>query len=248
MMSINLTRVAFLLLLLSSLCARADMDPPKHFTNSIGMKFVRIPSGSFRQYLVDKNGDKRDVFRTVAISRMFYLSQTEVTQSQWLRVMKSNPSYQAGGNRPVEMVNWFDAVEYCKRLSQIEGKRYRLPTVAEWQYSCFLGERLHPQDKDGWFVWNSPNGTGPVAKKRPNKIGLFDVYGNVFEWCADWDENIRKGKASDPQGPKRGRVKVTMGGSILTSPDASQPWQRRGISPEVSRSDLGFRVVYDPQK
>lgn len=129
----------------------------------------------------------------VQIQREFYLGATEVTQKQWKAVMRANPSRFKGDDLPVENVSWDDVIEFCKKLSQKEAKKYRLPTEAEWEYACRAGTEMRFSTGDdeeelkkaGWFNGNSDKKTHPVGQKAPNAWGLYDMHGNVMEWCRD---------------------------------------------------------------
>ncbi|MBR5346564.1 MAG: SUMF1/EgtB/PvdO family nonheme iron enzyme, partial [Deltaproteobacteria bacterium] len=175
------------------------------WTNSIGMEFVRIPTGTFWMGSADDDGDANDDEKPrhqVTISRPFYLSKYPVTQAQWDAVMGrrlfglfgNNPSYFKGANRPVEQVSWNDAREFIRTLNAKEGHNlYRLPTEEEWEYACRAGSTgryCFGDDKSkledyAWYRGNSGGGTHPVGQKKPNAWGLYDMHGNVWEWVQD---------------------------------------------------------------
>ena len=147
----------------------------------------------------------------VTISRGFYLGKYEITQGQWESVMGSNPSYFGGSNRPVEQVSWNDVQEFIGRLNEAAGEEvYRLPTEAEWEYACRAGTTTRWSFGDdegqlGEYAWytgnNSPYGTKEVGTKRPNPWGLYDMHGNVWEWCQDWYGSYTSDSQIDPAGP-----------------------------------------------
>jgi formylglycine-generating enzyme required for sulfatase activity len=170
---------------------------PKEFTNSIGMKLVLIPAGEFMMGSPETEKDRspdESPQHKVRISKPFYMGAMEMTQAQWKAVMEeNNPSNFKGDDLPVEKVSWEDCQEFLKKLSAKEGKTYRLPTEAEWEYACRAGTttRFNAGDDDkaldsvGWHEGNSESKTHPVGQKKPNAWGLYDMLGNVEEWCED---------------------------------------------------------------
>ena len=208
------------------------------------MWFVRIPAGTFRMGSPEgesgRSSDEGPVHK-VTISRDFYMGVTEVIQGQWRDVMGTNPSNFSGcgDDCPAEQMSWFDAVNFCNRLSEREGLRpayrisgesvtwdkgadgYRLPTEAEWEYACRAGmtTRFNIGDSDddlvgaGWYSSNSGSRTHKVGKKVPNAWGLYDMHGNVWEWCWDWKDEYTSGAYKDPAGPNSGSNRVIRGGS-----------------------------------
>ena len=196
---------------------------------------VFIPPGTFRMGSPTNEVDRQDdegPQTAVTISRGFWMGKYEVTQGEYLAVMGSNPSYFTGdANRPVEQVNWFDATNYCGQLTQREraagriatNSVYRLPTEAEWEYACraWTSTRFSYGDDPGytnlsnyaWYDGNSGGTTHPVGQKLRNPWGLYDMHGNVFEWCQDWYGDYAGGIAVDPQGPAdTGTGRVVRGG------------------------------------
>ena len=205
-----------------------DSAPPTRdvFTNSIGMKFVLIPAGSFTMGSPSdepgRDSDERQ--HRVTISKPFYLQTTEVTQGQWRRVMGNNPSYfkNCGDDCPVEQVSWNDAQEFIRKLNQMEGiDKYRLPTEAEWEYAAragsttryYFGDDESSLGRYAWYSRNSGKRTHPVGQKRPNAWGLYDMHGNIWEWCQDWIGDYPSGHVIDPKGPSSGEFRVLRGGS-----------------------------------
>ena len=220
-------------------------------TNSIGMKLVYIPAGSFMM----GSGPQHQV----RISEVFWMGQTEVTQGQYKSAMNAQPwsgedDVQESNNNPAVYVSWHDAVEFCRKLSQREGKTYRLPTEAEWEYACRAGTttRFSFGDSDsslGDYAWFDDNAKNvkeeyahSVGQKKPNPWGLYDMHGNVMEWCSDWYGEYTSGSSVDPQGPSSGSSRVLRGGSWRNSGDFLLCSCRLRVP--VSRSaQVGFRVV-----
>ncbi|MFM7974375.1 MAG: formylglycine-generating enzyme family protein, partial [Pirellula sp.] len=202
-------------------------------TNSIGMKLVLIPKGTFMMGSPESEERRRndETQHQVTISKDYYLGVHEVTQAQYEKVMGAKPSYFHGdeikgssSNHPVEQVSWGDAVEFCKKLSDLPeekaaGRVYRLPTEAQWGYACragsnsaySFGESSKSLGDYAWFYENSNDQTHPVGQKKANAWGLYDMHGNVLEWCSDWYGEYPNGADSDPVGPSTGSYRVLRG-------------------------------------
>jgi len=232
-------------------------------TNSSGMQFVYVPAGTFKMGSPtrEKGRDEDEARYTVTITKSFYIQATEVTQGQWRRMMETNPSYykDCGDECPVERVSWNDCQAFIRKLNRLENtNQYRLPTEAEWEYACRAGTTkafanggitesqcgLDPNlDLMGWYCGNSGSQTHPVGKKRRNAWGIYDMHGNVWEWCEDWYGPYPKKNATDPTGPSAGRKKVIRGGSCLNAASGCRS-AYRGRDSEFGRGrDLGFRLV-----
>ena len=224
-------------------------------TNSIGMKLVLIPAGEFMMGSSDGNGHEMPPHR-VRITKPFYLGLTQVTQGQYERVIGENPSCFDGNPRPVEQVSWNDAVEFCGQLSDKEGKTYRLPTEAEWEYACragstgryCFGDSESQLDLYAWYDDNSGRETHAVAQKKANAWGLCDMHGNVWEWCSDWYDSDYYGRSptSDPRGPSSGSYRVFRGGSWFSLARYCRCAFRNCNSPGDEDFSLGFRVSLVP--
>ena len=246
----------------------SSSQPPKELTNSIGMKLVLIPRGKFMMGSPEsEQGRKEDENQhEVTISKDYYLGVYEVTQAQYEKVMDKNPSHFQGaivGNEnadlPVENVSWDDAVEFCKKLSELPdekkvGRVYRLPTEAEWEYSCRAGSKTAYSFDDeegllseyGWFRRNSSDRTHTVGLLEPNAWGLYDMHGNVWEWCSDWYEEYPKGAVSDPTGAKEGSLRVDRGGSWRYEAAVCRSAIRLRVNPSFRDDRSGFRVALSP--
>jgi formylglycine-generating enzyme required for sulfatase activity len=223
-------------------------------SNSIGMKFKPILGGTFT--MGDANGDADEAPHQVTLTRAFELGVYEVTQEQYKKVMGTTPSEFKGPQNPVEMVSWDDAVEFCRNLSAMPAEKkagyiYRLPTEAEWEYACRAGTTTKYcfGDSDSalgdyaWYDENSGNTTHPVGGKKPNPWGLYDMHGNVWEWCQDWYGDYPSGSVTDPQGVKSGSPRVNRGGSWYDTALYARSAARDGYSPDLRFYDLGFRVL-----
>ena len=195
------------------------LGTPVQITNSLGMKFNLIPPGEFAMGSPASEPGRYDdeTQHQVKITKPFYLSVHEVTQAQYERVMGKNPSKYEGANKPVEDVSWNDAVAFFRKLN--DEVEYRLPTEAQWEYACRAGTTTAYSFGDdvsqlGEYAWYSGNSssTHPVGELKPNAWGLFDMHGNVFEWCQDWYGDYDSLKVvSDPTGPASGDLRVWRG-------------------------------------
>ncbi|MCY2991291.1 MAG: SUMF1/EgtB/PvdO family nonheme iron enzyme [Planctomycetota bacterium] len=227
-------------------------------SNSIGMKLVLLPAGEFLMGSLDSDrgadANEKPQHR-VQITKPFYLGVYEVTQAQYQKVVGSNPSHFKGESLPVEMVSWDDAVAFCKRLSEVAeeraaGRTYRLPTEAEWEYACRAGSTSKYSFGDSeaelgtyaWYNKNSIKATHPVGAKQANAWGLYDMHGNVWEWCADGYGPYAAGAASDPSGPGLASYRVDRGGSCYGATAICRSATRNWSSPS-DRDSLGFRLA-----
>ena len=237
--------------------------PPPEGYVGVGGKGSRFQMGS-----TDGDRDEKPVHSVTVGS--FYMKATEVTQKEWREVMGSNPSYFKGDDRPVENVSWFDAVEYCNALSRkyglnpvyrISGESvaanwnangYRLPTEAEWEYAARGGKNSRGYKYSGsnsvggvgWYNVNSGSKTHPVGQKQANELGLYDMSGNVWEWCWDWYGDYSSGSQRDPSGPPSGSRRVERGGSWSSYGRRLRSAIRNNYSPGDSSGDLGFRLAF----
>jgi formylglycine-generating enzyme required for sulfatase activity len=177
------------------------------------------------------------------------MGKYEVTQKQWQEVMSNNPSAFKGDNLPVQVVTWLDAQAFIKKLNEkSDGYIYRLPSEAEWEYACRAGSTGDiPQDiiSLAWIYGNSGGRPQPVGTKRPNAWGLYDMHGNVWEWCQDWysETYYSKSPVLDPMGPDSGTLRVVRRGSFLNNARENRYALRTGITPDYVSGDLGFRLV-----
>jgi formylglycine-generating enzyme required for sulfatase activity len=254
---------------------RRATKAPKRMTNSIGMQFVLVPAGEFLMGSPtwDKDGqpDERPQHK-VRITRPFFLGACEVTQQEYERVMGVNPSSdQLSPQQPVETVSWFDAVQFCNRLSErdkvrayyeisgekvtiLGGNGYRLPTEAEWEYACRAGSKTKWSCGDdvqqlelyAWYKGNAGRRSHPVGEKAPNAFGLYDMHGHMWEWCWDWygEEYYRQSPVDDPQGPGSGSKRIERGGDGWNNdPPHLRSAYRNHQFASSKFLDLGFRVA-----
>jgi hypothetical protein len=185
------------------------------------------------------------------------MGKYEVTQEQWSAVMGSNPSEFKGRTRPVEQVSWDDAQAFIKALNAKDGKQYRLPTEAEWEYAARSGTKTTYSfgDEKGllaqyaWYAGNSGDETHPVGQLSPNAWGLYDMHGNVREWCSDWYNDKYYGSSSsiDPSGHSTGSYRVNRGGNWLAIPRRLRAAVRSYNTPGYANDYLGFRLVLPVQ-
>ncbi|MBN2288612.1 MAG: formylglycine-generating enzyme family protein, partial [Candidatus Glassbacteria bacterium] len=199
----------------------------------------------------------------------FKISTTEITQEQFKAVMGFNPSLFSGSpNLPVERVTWINAATFCNKLSLMTSldtcynlntlecdfarSGYRLPTEAEWEYACragtaseyYIGSDTVSMKTMAWCLSNSESTTHPVGMKEPNAWGLYDMHGNVFEWCADYYAIYHCSSEDNPQGPAAGRYRTIRGGSWFSGPDSCRSAFRMSTYPFKGFSNVGFRVVH----
>jgi formylglycine-generating enzyme required for sulfatase activity len=224
----------------------APPEPGHAVTNSIGMRLVYVPPGEFMMGSpLDEPGRHDDEpRRRVTIGRGFYLGCTEVTQAQYRAVIGFNPSHPQGDDLPVLRVSWTSAAAFCKKLSRKDGRTCRLPTEAEWEYACRAGSTAAVAgtgqvDEMGWHMDNSGERPHPVAGKKPNAWGLFDMHGNVMEWCAD--RYARGGSTA----PATGALRVARGGSWGHFARACRSAARVGFNAAYQLDRVGFRVLME---
>ncbi|HQE28575.1 MAG TPA: chitobiase/beta-hexosaminidase C-terminal domain-containing protein [Phycisphaerae bacterium] len=220
------------------------------------LEMVQIPAGTFQMGDSTGNGEANELpVHTVTISQPFYIGKYEITQIQWQAVMGSNPSNFKDGdmNRPVEQVSWDDCQAFITALSTRLGRTFRLPTEAEWEYACragseddyYFGNDASLLGDYAWYIGNSNFVTHPVGQKLPNAFGLYDMHGNVWEWCNDWYGPYAAGPETDPTGPGVGTERVLRGGSWFDYAENVRSAFRAILAPDQSNGNIGLRVVMD---
>ncbi len=228
---------------------------------------VWIPPGQFLMGSAaeDPNRNDAEIPQSQALLRRgFWMGKYEVTQGEYQAVVGPNPKFQGPGNLPADSMSWGDATNYCAKLNVAEkqagrlpdGFAYRLPTEAEWEYAARSGHtnRFSFGDdigfkKIGRYAWtseNSGNDTHPVGQKAPNTWGLYDLHGNVAEWCQDWFGTYTQDDKTNPTGPATGRDRVYRGGSCADAAAESRVSARGGLNPDSRLGSFGFRVVLAP--
>ena len=201
--------------------------------SGISMEFVLIRPGSFLMGSEKGDPDQKPVHK-VNITQAFYLGKYDVTQEQWQAVMGGNPSKFKGLRNPVGNVSWDDCQEFLKKLDErVSGQMFKLPTEAQWEYACragttteyYFGDDQAGLDDYAWTTNNAGGTTHPVGQKKPNAWGLYDMHGNIWQWCSDWYGNYPEGEASDPRGPDKGQARV-LRGAVVERPSTGLPFRQ----------------------
>jgi len=232
------------------------------FTNSLGMTFKLIPAGTFTMGSptneLGRNYDETQ--HQVTLTQFYYMQTTEVTQGQWRAVTGSNPSYfsSCGDDCPVEQVSWDDVQSFISALNNLGQGTYRLPTEAEWEYAARAGSTTafanggitelycgyDPNlDAMGWYCYNASFTTHPVGLKQPNDWGLYDMHGNVWEWCQDLYGDYPSSAVTDPTGPSSGSDRVLRGGGWYFYAGDCRSANRGSSDPSDRNGYDGFRLV-----
>ena len=190
----------------------------------VSFTMIAVEGGAFKMGATSEQGSDADndekPVHNVTLSD-YYIGETEVTQELWQAVMGTNPSYSKGNKKPVEKVSWDDCQEFIRKLNQLTGKNFRLPTEAEWEYAARGGNKSKGYKYSGsnsigdvaWYTDNSGSKTHDVKTKQANELGIYDMSGNVYEWCQDWYGSYSSGSQTNPTGPTSGSFRVLRGGS-----------------------------------
>jgi formylglycine-generating enzyme required for sulfatase activity len=245
----------FLMIVLLAAAPASGIEPGDVVANSVGMKLAYIPPGEFTMGSPKTEPGRvaNETQRHVTFEKGFRIGVTEVTQKEWRLIMGTNPAFFKGDDLPVERITWREAVEYCRRLSEKEKKRYRLPTEAEWEYACragtttvyYSGENKEALDAAGWYVGNSGNQSHPVGRKQPNPWGLYDMHGNVSEWCAERPPGERGDSHSAQLNSEENALRDLRGGSWGLNTSDCRSASRLSNAGTFRYFDLGLRVVCD---
>ena len=233
---------------------RFTVDGARFTVNSVSFEMVRVEGGTFRMGATseqkDEAWDGEKPVHSVTLSS-YYIGKTEVTQALWQAVMGSNPSYFKGSDRPVEWVSWDDCQEFIQKLNRLTGRNFRLPTEAEWEFACRGGNNSRGYKYSGsnviddvaWYLGNSGLKAYPVATKAPNELGIYDMSGNVWEWCNDRYADYPAISQTKPTGPQSGSYRVYRGGSCLMPPRCCRSSIRIDSDPSFRFIDLGLRLA-----
>ena len=235
----------------------------------INMKMVYVEGGDFLMGGTSEQGGEAEsdekTIRRVTLNS-YYIGAFEVTQGQWEKVMgtsvtqqrnKVNSSwslYGVGPDYPMYYVSWEEAQAFCQELSRKTGKTYTLPTEAQWEYAARGGKKSEGTKYSGswsidavaWYDGNSASSTHPVGTKRPNALGLYDMSGNVWEWCQDWNGDYRTYDTQNPTGASSGSNRVLRGGSWCGSAGNCRVSNRNNNTPSNRNNNNGFRLVLLP--
>ena len=230
--------------------------------NGVSFNMVKVEGGTFTMGAGDDDTEATEWERPAHMVTLssFYIGQTEVTQALWQAVMGANPSWYSSRKgfeenlrRPVECVSWDDCMTFIETLNQMTGKQFRLPTEAEWEYAARGGNKSQGYRYSGsntigdvtWYYENSNDIMHPVATKSPNELGLFDMSGNVWEWCQDWLGEYSGSAQANPTGPISGTVRLMRGGSSSFDAIDCRVSNRDAYNPLEAIYDLGLRLVLD---
>ncbi len=222
--------------------------------NGVSFTMVAVEGGTFKMGATSEQGNDADSdekpVHSVTLSD-YYIGETEVTQELWEAVMGSNPSYFKGSQKPVEQVSWNDCKEFITKLNKLTGKNFRLPAEAEWEYAARGGNKSKGYKYSGsntignvaWYTDNSSSKTHDVKTKTPNELGIYDMSGNVYEWCEDWYGNYSSGSQTNPTGPSTGSYRVLRGGSWRGSAKGCRVSYRNNSNPGYRDDSSGFRLA-----
>ena len=222
--------------------------------NGVSFKMIRVEGGTFMMGATNEQGDEayKDEKPAHQVTLSDYsIGEIQVTQELWEAIMGSNPSRFRGANRPVEKVSWDDCIGFISELSKLTGKSFRLPTEAEWEFAARGGKKgngckyagSNDIDAVAWYDGNSGRETHPVGQKQPNELGLYDMSGNVWEWCQDWKDDYSSNAQTNPTGRKSGYHRVYRGGSWdCNARDCRSSYRGKGTL-SFNSSSLGLRLA-----
>lgn len=231
-----------------------DGETQTFIANGVEFTMVKVEGGTFLMGATAEQGSDADEDEKPAHEvqlSTFCIGQTEVTQALWEAVMGSNPSYFKGQKLPVEYVSWNNCQTFITKLNQLTGQQFRLPTEAEWEFAARGGNSSkgykyagsNSVDDVAWYYYNSENKTHEVASLQPNELGIYDMSGNVWEWCQDWYGSYSSSVVNNPTGPNSGSYRVLRGGSWFNNSGSCRVSGRSGDTPGDRGSDLGLRLA-----
>ncbi len=228
------------------------MTKQEFYANGVPFTMVGVKGGTFQMGCEDSNADSNERPTHMVTLDSYYIGETEVTQELWEAVMEYNPSeFQYDSQLPVEFVSWEDCENFILRLNDITQKSFRFPTEAEWEYAARGGHEAISTtyagsdniSEVGWFNANSDSMTHPVKGKSPNSLGLYDMSGNLWEWCQDWLDSYPSEPTHNPLGPFSGSSKVLRGGAWNGGPKNCRLSNRDGRTVDYASNRLGLRLV-----
>ena len=237
-----------------NICFKVTVNSGSFTVNGVLFEMVRVEGGTFRMGATSEQGGdaERDEKPVHSVKlNTFYIGKTEVTQALWQAVMGSNPSKFKGADLPVERVSWDDCQEFIQKLNSLTGRNFRLPTEAEWEFACRGGNNSRGYKYSGsndidnvaWYDGNSGYQTHPVGTKASNELGIYDMSGNVWEWCSDWYANYTSYSQTNPTGPQSGSFRMDRGGCWDFSARDCRSSIRNYDYPSYRGDNLGLRLA-----
>ncbi len=240
----------------ANICFKVEVNSGRFTVNGVSFEMVRVEGGTFRMGATSEQEDEaysdEKPVHSVTLSS-YYIGKTEVTQALWQAVMGSDPSTSnfKGSDLPVVGVNWNDCQEFIQKLNSLTGRNFRLPTDAEWEFACRGGNNSRGYKYSGsnnlgsvaWYDDNSGGQTHPVATKAPNELGIYDMSGNVWEWCSDWYADYTSYSQTNPTGPQSGSSRVYRGGCWGNGARYCRSSIRFYYYPTLRGSGLGLRLA-----
>ncbi len=221
--------------------------------NGVTFKMVKVEGGTFMMGAPSSDAEaySNEMPQHCVTLSEYYIAETEVTQALWQAVMGSNPSHFKFPDRPVEEISWNDCKTFIEKLNQLTDKQFRLPTEAEWEYAARGGGNSHGYKFSGsdnvddvaWYTDNCGGETHAVKTKAANELGLYDMTGNVLEWCSDWMAAYTADTVSNPQGPAAGFKRVLRGGSLYNDARRLRVTRRSEYNPTFTDYSVGFRLA-----
>ena len=223
------------------------------YANGVSFEMVEVRGGTFRMGATSEQEVSEAYSKEMSVHSVtlnsYYIGKTEVTQALWKAVMGSNPSYSKGDNLPAEYVSWNDCQAFIRKLNDLTGQNFRLPTEAEWEFACRGGNNSRGYKYSGsnyidnvaWYDGNS--GSHPVATKLPNELGIYDMSGNVYEWCSDWYGGYTSGAQTNPKGPYDGSYRVNRGGCWINLARNCRSSNRFNFGPALRDDGFGLRLA-----
>ncbi len=217
---------------------------------NVKIKMIWVAPGTFKMGSPDDELGRtgaREKQHKVTISEGYWLAETELTQRQWEKIMEHNPSFNKGDNLPVDQVSYKDIQQFLTKINS-KGGRFRLPTEAEWEYACRADSEkpyaTEHKDNMVWHIGNSGRQSHPVAQKRANAWGFYDMQGNILEWCSDWFQEDYSNDNLDPKGPDKGMYRVQRGGQFTGRTKHTRAADRQRALPEARDFFVGFRLAH----